>query len=44
MATRVTLEVVCNLVTDGWWSEEREDPKQVRVGERGLGEAEEDPE
>ena len=28
MATRVTLEVVRNLVTDGWWSEEREDPQQ----------------
>ena len=26
--TRVTLEVVRNLVTDRWWSEEREDPKQ----------------
>ena len=28
MATRVTLEVARNLVTDRWWSEEREDPKQ----------------
>ena len=28
VATRVTLEVVRNLVTDRRWSEEREDPKQ----------------
>ena len=28
MATRVTLEVVGNLVTDGGWSEEGENPEQ----------------
>ena len=32
MATRVTLEVVRNLVTDRWWSEEGEDPKQREEG------------
>ena len=28
MATRVPFEVVRDLVTDRWWSEEGEDPKQ----------------
>ena len=27
MATRFTLEMVCDLVTKGWWSEKREDPQ-----------------